>query len=65
MELEFQVVGDATPHTDTPRDMTDAEKAEVRRAGRLEGIKLHRAWTHSTLRAAIRRVEDVLSEPVA
>lgn len=64
--LEFQIIGDAPPpHTDTPRDMTEAEKAEVRRVGRLDAIKLHRTWTHSTLRAAVRCVDAVLTEPAA
>lgn len=45
------------PPTDAPRDLTEDEISIVRGLGRLEAIKRHRAWTNSTLLAAIRRVD--------
>lgn len=43
--------------TNDPREMTPDEVSEVRRVGRLEAVKLHRSWTRSTLRSAIRCVD--------
>lgn len=43
---------DNSPRTDAPRALTDEEVAFIRDAGRVQGIRLHIRWTHSTLTAA-------------
>ena len=63
MEIDF--IGDhGTPNTDTPRELTDNEKADILMLGRLGGIKHHIALTNSTLGAAVRIVDAILKEYV-
>ena len=45
--------------TDNPRDVTREEAAQIKAVGRLDGIKLHRQLTNSTLSAAMRAVEKL------
>lgn len=55
MKIEIKEAG--RNWTNSPRDMTADEIVQVRHIGRLEAVKLHRAWTGSTLDAAIRAVD--------
>ena len=55
MEIETVLPDGYVPDTDTPRALTLGEAADIIQAGRLNGIKLHRRMTRSTLRAAVRR----------
>ena len=56
--MQIEIVGDkGIEWTDTPRALTDDEAAKIKAAGRLDGIKLHRQFTKSTLLAAKNAVE--------
>jgi hypothetical protein len=60
--MEIEIIGDAgTDPTDTPRDLSPDEAACIVAAGRLNGIKIHRQLTSSTLPAAIRAVDQLLA----
>jgi len=61
MEMEIVGADIATEWTDTPRALTDGEKHQVCAAGRLNGIKLHRQLTSSSLKAAISAVDAILA----
>lgn len=61
MEIEVVLPDGYVPDTDTPRALTLGEAADIIQAGRLNGIKLHRRMTRSTLRAAVREVDAVLA----
>ena len=51
--MQIEVIGDLGPQrTDTPDEVTPEEVTAVRQADRLVGIKLHVAWTGSTLGVA-------------
>ena len=58
--MEREVIGDVgTEWTDSPRDLSVIEAVAIRQAGRLEGVKLHRHLTNSTLAAAVRIVDAI------
>jgi hypothetical protein len=46
--------------TNHPRILTFYEILFIRRAGRIKGIQLHMCWTNSTVRAAVRAVDEVM-----
>lgn len=59
--MQVEVVGDpGIEWTDNPRMLTQNEIDQIAKVGRLEGIKLHRTFTRSTLAAAAREVNLVL-----
>lgn len=60
--MQFEIIGNpGRQFTDTPRALTDDEKAEIRGAysegGRLKAVTLYREVTDATLSAAVREVE--------
>jgi len=58
--METIVIGDAgVDWIDTPRALTNDETAAINAVGYLQGIKLHRQFTHSTLRAAVAAVKSI------
>ncbi len=61
MEIEVVLPDGYVPDTDTPRALTPSEVADIMQAGRLNGVKLHRRLTYSTLRAAVREVDAILA----
>ena len=62
MEFEVVLPKGYVEATNTPRQLTDTERQEIKAAGRLSGIKLHRQWTNSTLHVAILCVDTILAE---
>lgn len=59
--MEVEIIGSSgTEWTDNPRALTQNEIDQIAKVGRLEGIKLHRTFTQSTLAAAVREVNLVL-----
>ena len=58
--MECEVIGDAgTEWTNSPRDLSANETAYILQASRLEGVRLHRHLTQSTLAAAVRIVDAI------
>jgi hypothetical protein len=58
--VEFEIIGDpGAVFTDTPRDLTPDEIAQIKQVSRIAGVKLHRTWTNSTLAAAVRCVDTI------
>lgn len=58
--MEFEIIGwSGEDSPDPPRDLTDVERSQLRTLSRLAAIKQHRAWTRSTLGAAIRIVDAI------
>jgi len=58
--MKIEIIGDpGTEWTDTPRALTKNETDQIKAAGRLDGIKLHRQFTNSTLLAAKNAVEAI------
>lgn len=57
--MKTVIIGDqGVDWTDNPRPLTKDETAQIHAAGYgLEGIKLHRQFTNSTLRAALHAVK--------
>lgn len=64
--MSIEIVGAeiGTEWTDSPRDLTKDEAAQVVSAGRVRGVKLHRQLTHSMLAAAVRSVDQILAASV-
>jgi len=58
--MNVEIVGDkGTEWTDNPRALTKDETAAINAAGYLEGVKLHRQFTNSTLAAAVSAVKSI------
>jgi hypothetical protein len=56
--MQTVVIGDqGTEWTDNPRDLMSFEVDKIKAISFLEGVKLHRQWTNSTLTAATRAVK--------
>ena len=61
--MQIEIIGDkGTEWTDSPRPVTQAEAAQIKAATRIDGIKLHRQFTNSTLRAAHIVVSELQSQ---
>lgn len=63
MEVDIQSRG--AQFTEEPRALTVYEAQRIRQSSRLDGVKLHREWTHSTLAAAVRVVDALQGAPPA
>jgi hypothetical protein len=57
--MDTLFTNDNSLRTNAPRALTDEEVAFIRDAGRVQGIRLHIRWTHSTLRAAALVVDAI------
>jgi hypothetical protein len=58
--MKIEIIGDhGTEWTDAPRALTKDEIDQIKVVGRLDGIKLHRQFTNSTLLAAKNAVEAI------
>lgn len=58
--MKFEIMGNPGKEwTDNPRALTKDETAQIKALGRLDGIKLHRQFTNSTLLAAKNAVEAI------
>jgi hypothetical protein len=71
--MEFEVRDEGTAWTDAPRTLSPHEVQQMKEAlqspqqghlagGRIAAIRLHRQLTNSTLRAAIRCVDQIISD---
>lgn len=63
--MHLEILSDALEFTDSPRALTAYEQQRIRQSSRRDGIKLHREWTRSTLKAAIREVDALNGAPPA
>lgn len=61
IEFEIRTQRSFVDHTDEPRALTGSEIAKIRTSERIEGVKLHREWTHSTLAAAVKIIDKIRS----
>jgi hypothetical protein len=60
--METEIIGEpGTAWTDAPRELTREERQEIAGLSRVDGVKLHRALTRSTLAAAVRVVDALQS----
>ena len=58
--MQTRVIGDqGTEWTDNPRVLASAEAEQIKAVSFLDGVKLHRQFTNSTLAAATRAVRQL------